>query len=285
MAHKVEITEELKARINQRYQTLVAKSLTTEPAPRADIEAAIANVYRLTGVKKPESFIWVESDVAAADIIRANGQDPSNNNLWGQYDMYWLAKLQVAEEEIGGVIGDQKQMLDCMMVLTKSGPWWPFSKVIVCCDTPELILVNEAGEPHCEDGPAIRYRDGVEYYYIGGHEVSRQTVMAPETLTVDIIKAESNAEARRIMISRYGVEKYIENTQATLIDEDKYFGHPRLLVSLEDGSKWLIGTDGTVGEDGKHRIYHMPVSRMSRSCKEAHSSISGIPESKIGVQS
>ena len=129
---------------------------------------------------------------------------------------------------------------------------------------------------HCEDGPVIEYADGVKIYVIEGHVLNEQIVMAPETLTLEQIDKEENAETKRIMINRYGVSKYMLETEAKQIDVDQLNlegSSMRTLMEDKHGNRWLIGTDGSTG-----RVYHMSVPNNVSTCREAHEAISGIPE-------
>jgi hypothetical protein len=285
---KKEITAELSQQIRDRFNELTKDAFSTEPAPRAEVEEALKRIYVSEGFEIPSKFIWVESDVAAAKYVKEHSGSPYNNSMFGQYDSFWVARIKVADEFVGGVIGsdDDRESIANMEVMTKCGPWWPYDNCVVIMDRPLELHLTKDGSPHNEVGPAIMYRDGVKHWYIGGHKVTEQIVLHPDTLTIEQIKAESNAEVRRVMISRYGVDKYLTATSANIIDKDTYHNHPRLLIELDDRSLWLVGTDGgSLDENGKGRVYHMPVGRGVRTCIKAHESICGFNEGKIGFQS
>jgi len=88
-------------------------------------------------------------------------------------------------------------------------------------DFPERLKVDERNRPHCDNGSSHRWRDGWELYFIHGVRVTEQIVMHPETLTVGQIDSEKNAEVRRIMINRYGANRYMQEGGATMIHQDK----------------------------------------------------------------
>ena len=54
--------------------------------------------------------------------------------------------------------------------------------------------------------------------------VNEQIVRRPETLTVTQMREENNAEVRRIMIERYGEERYIVDSGMKPIAHDEVFG-------------------------------------------------------------
>jgi hypothetical protein len=95
----------------------------------------------------------------------------------------------------------------------------------IISDRPSEIhieTVNGRGRLHNLSGPAKRYRDGWSIYEIHGVRVPAQVIEAPQTLTVEQIRGEQNAEVRRVMIERYGAAKYIEKIGATVIARDEY---------------------------------------------------------------
>jgi hypothetical protein len=141
-------------------------------------------------------------------------------------------------------------------------------------------LVNGRHVAHCEDGPSHQWADGWAIYSIHGVQVPEQVVMAPETLTVDQIKNEKNAEVRRVMRERFGEGKYLIATGAKLIDSDiggsRMDPTPRALLEDGDGDRVLVGTDGGTG-----RTYYMSVDKKHKTCRAAHESLCGFDETQI----
>lgn len=88
----------------------------------------------------------------------------------------------------------------------------------------EPIKMDDQNRPHCDNGPSHRWRDGWSLYHIHGVRVPAQVVMAPETLTVAQIKSENNAEVRRIMIDRYGEDRYIIDSGMRPVAHDETYG-------------------------------------------------------------
>lgn len=66
------------------------------------------------------------------------------------------------------------------------------------------------------------FRDGFCGWYLGGIAVDRRVVMEPETITVQEIQNERNAELRRILLARYGEARYLDDSGAKLLHEDNF---------------------------------------------------------------
>ena len=143
-------------------------------------------------------------------------------------------------------------------------------------------LPNDRYQLHCETGPAVSYPDGWNIYYIHGVAVNEQIVMRPETLTLKQINDEANAEVRRIMVERYGYEKFLRESDAKLVDSCP---DDHALKGLRTAKLWHIGEivmldvlNSTPEPDGTTKRYVIPVDgtlyggKAGRSCHAATAS-------------
>ena len=91
----------------------------------------------------------------------------------------------------------------------------------IVCDFPEILKTIKQGNRyilHNESGPAIRWRDGFEFYYLNGVKVTKEIVMTPaEKLDPRIILTENNAEVRREIIRKIGAEFICKKLEAKTI--------------------------------------------------------------------
>ena len=141
---------------------------------------------------------------------------------------------------------------------------------------PDVLKMLD-GELHCEDGPAVAWGEYEKYYFIRGHEMNRKVIEHPEQLTVDDVREERNAEIRRVILERYGVLRYLKDTNAELVDQDKvpYVGY-RGLYRLDNGEMLFVVPDGST-----KRIYPLWVptdKKIPQTCEEAHASIGGVKQ-------
>jgi len=140
---------------------------------------------------------------------------------------------------------------------------------------------------HCETGPAIRWQDGSQSWWLAGTQVPRHVVEEPATISVDQIRAEQNVEVRRIMRERFGEGRYLRETGAKVIDVDTRQvscaddrGVPRALLEDSEGERWLVGTDHSTA-----RVYYMRAPRDAATCRAAHEALCGYAEDRIVSQS
>ena len=132
---------------------------------------------------------------------------------------------------------------------------------------------------HCEDGPAIRYRDGWGVYVFRGTLLRPHVIEKPDQITLDEIRDEPNAEVRRFIRERFGEGRYLEAISAKLIDVDSVpvdglapggTQITRALLEDDEGRRFLVGSDGST-----RRVYYMEVPAGCRTCQEAYVALSG----------
>ena len=87
-------------------------------------------------------------------------------------------------------------------------------------DFPSVLKVDQNNRPHCDDGPSHLWRDGWALYHWHGVRVTEQIICRPETLTIEQINSESNAEVRRVMVERIGWGRYCEMAGIKVIHRD-----------------------------------------------------------------
>lgn len=166
----------------------------------------------------------------------------------------------------------------------------------IVSDFPERISKDEQNRPHCDDGPSHRWRDGWSLWYVHGVRVTEQIVMRPETLSVQQIDDEQNAEVRRVMIERFGQERYVRESGAKVVHEiaadHKLIGlrTARLLVKPVRDDEPIVMLDmlnSTPEPDGSTRRYMIRIDpnayggKAARDCLAAMASTYRMPEGSM----
>ena len=178
--------------------------------------------------------------------------------------------------------------------------WYPHKDFIIVCERPVHIhreLVDEnitrgwgSHRLHSDNCAAVGFSDGWGIYSIHGVNIpfkQRYIVTNPEQITVDLIEMEENAEVRRVMMERYGYERYIQDCNATVVHamsaDHKIIGlrSARLLVKSIVDDEPVVYVDllnSTPEPDGSVRRYLMRVDpnaydgEASRNCHAAAAS-------------
>ncbi len=74
--------------------------------------------------------------------------------------------------------------------------------------------------------------DGVDLRW-QGVRIDARVILQPETITVPELLGELNAERRRVLLDRFGVSRFMTETEARTLDQDTDPGGPRKLLFVE----------------------------------------------------
>ena len=189
--------------------------LCTDPANRPEAERGIRLCYEIAGLTPPSKIVWYDSPhVMHAAIKQHNPQ-----YVFGQHEAGWLSMYAYFKDVCGLV--DETKKLEGLWLIAKNAGWFaPFEDECHICDRPCLLKRDDEGRLHSTDGPALAYRDRVGIWSIHGVRVKKYVVEAPETITVEDIENEQNAEVRRVKIDQYGYAKYIQDSGAVELHRD-----------------------------------------------------------------
>ncbi|HIA50632.1 MAG TPA: hypothetical protein EYN91_00850 [Candidatus Melainabacteria bacterium] len=99
--------------------------------------------------------------------------------------------------------------------------WWPFDDVCLMVDRPIRLSVDEEGLLHNPIGCALRYRDGWETFAWHGTFVPDRFLEFGIKKDVTHIFYEPNVEIRRMMLEMYGLEAFIKDSGAKVVQRDK----------------------------------------------------------------
>ena len=88
------------------------------------------------------------------------------------------------------------------------------------CDFPEVLKVDENNEPHCEDGPSHRWRDGWSLYHWHGIKVPEAWIMDKYNVDpADVIKCE-DVEQRAAGCEILGWDRMVDHLDRKVLDGD-----------------------------------------------------------------
>lgn len=229
-----ELTDEqdhLMATIAAEYES---KALSGDDShnPRL-IQEGIDFIYGLSDLKPPEIVICSSPAdmVTQAKVEKGNSFDA----LGCGYDSGWTAFYDFFER-IGVPLEKEWNFTTWKNFILNSGVFASllFENVAFVCIRPYVVKRNSAGDLHCVDGPAIAWSDGYSEYALNGVWMEEKIVMTPvEKLDAKTILKEKNAEVRREIVRKVGIEKICRDLDSEILDQ---FGDYELLgLKLGDG--------------------------------------------------
>ncbi|MBM7056941.1 DUF6745 domain-containing protein [Streptomyces durocortorensis] len=176
----------------------------------------------------------------------------------GQHDAAWLAAFDGRGDRLTGLAE----------VARNAGWWWPYERAVVITERPDVLQRDEAGRLDHGEGPALAYGDGFALHAWRGMPVPAAFLAELSSLTPERIRAEENAELRRVMLEYYGYDRYLTESGAEPVHRD------------ETGILWRIALDGdedvvmvevvnsTPEPDGTYRTYWLRVPPATRTARD-----------------
>jgi len=198
--------------------------LSCEPCNFEASKDAAIRAYKVAGLPPPTQFFHATGPINAAEILRDLGLKKTpkgllDNTAWGAHDAGWLAfqdfflrecKLECCEKLIP------------LMDLAENCGWWnPYDTAVIFQDRPKHIKFDPERRLHCEDGPSILYRDGLEVYSWHGTRVPKQWIMDRPSLTPSMALHQENMELRRCACEIIGWARILKELNAKIIDRGK----------------------------------------------------------------
>jgi hypothetical protein len=119
--------------------------------------------------------------------------------------------------------------------------WWPHRDFVIVSERP-IAIHRELRNPritrgwnshrlHAATGPAVSFPDGWALYYWHGVRVSQDIIEAPDAITSQAVLQESNAEVRRVMVERMGLDRFLSQAKAKVLHTDQ--GGKRILHRID----------------------------------------------------
>ncbi|WP_432122266.1 DUF6745 domain-containing protein [Streptomyces sp. S1] len=176
----------------------------------------------------------------------------------GQHDAAWLAAFDGHGERLAGLAA----------VAAHAGWWWPYENVAVVCERPVELHRDEAGRLDRGDGPALAYPDGFALHAWRGMTVSAAFLAGLADLTPERIRAEENAELRRVMLEHYGYDRYLAASGARHEHRDETGALWRIELADDEDVVTVEVVNSTPEPDGTHRTYWLRVPPTTRTARE-----------------
>ncbi|HEY9870990.1 MAG TPA: hypothetical protein V6D08_17625 [Candidatus Obscuribacterales bacterium] len=143
----------------------------------------------------------------------------------GWSSLPWLSQHQYARMCI-----DDRLYLECDSKVLDA--WWAIAAnawafschefVCFVTDRPLALHLDELNRLHHGSKAALEFEDRSKVHAWHGVCVPPRVIEAPEQITVNVIDAERNAEVRRVMLERFGVERYLRECGAERVHDDDF---------------------------------------------------------------
>jgi len=96
------------------------------------------------------------------------------------------------------------------MLCLEAGFSMLFDKVALICEKPVSIYRNSTGQLHRDGSQALSYSDGSGVWALNGVRMQPEYIMTPaEDLTPETVLSETNADIRRELLKKVGIERML----------------------------------------------------------------------------
>ncbi len=149
-----------------------------------------------------------------------------------------------------------------------------YESIAFVCEYPILSRLDAEQRFHDENGPALKFSDDFSVYFWRGRRVNRELIESPQTITIEQIEKEKNVDTRSILIERYGLSRFLQDTGAVKVHEDecgvlyrKAFEHGDTLT--DEPLMVVMVTNSTPEADGTRKQFFLRVPPNVATAREA----------------
>jgi hypothetical protein len=289
------LTPEQIAEFPKYVEKWTAIGLSTERADFDTAEKAVRELYKISGLQQPkvilrmgspysaslggylavhllneifnkknkvESQVWsqVGSQVESQVRSQVESQDSGFGNYRsGQFWASWFAFIAFLRDLCfweNKILERHKH--DEALGLSCGWVWW-HEDVCVISNRPTKINRDEQGRLHSDKECSIQYPDGWGLWTWHGVNVEKYVIESPEKITVDDIEKETNAEVRRVKITRYGQDRYLLDSHAEKIHQDEFGVLYRKEIKDDEPLVMVKVVNSTPEPDGSFKDYFLRV--------------------------
>ena len=144
-----------------------------------------------------------------------------SNSRGGSFWASWCAYISFLRDVVGWR-GSTLDRFEIEEAIIKSCGWvWWHEDVLAISDRPSIIKRDNAGRLHCDDGPAIAYRDGWAVYSWHGVAVPSEWIENKSSLTPAVALTWSNIEQRRAACEMVGWHRIVDELGGVTISKHK----------------------------------------------------------------
>ena len=174
--------------------------------------------------------IWDSVGASVWDSVK----DSVRDSIWGQHDANWLGFYDFFNNVLK--LERQTEKLSGLWTVAQSAGWFiPYENICWISERHNVCKL-EKGKIHNEGGPAIQYPDGFSIWGLNGVRVSQEIAETPfNELDSRLILTEQNAEVRKEIVRKIGIERVCRDLNAECVDKEGEY--ELLLLNLQDGRK------------------------------------------------
>jgi hypothetical protein len=244
----------------------------TEPDPYDDVvvKTWLAIIYAACESPVPDRVEVVDSPYAACRLATAlTGTVVNKLDSVGVGDAGWVARYDAYHRL--GVLTDEEahDVLALRAYLRCAWDHVLLDECAIVVRRPTLLRVDDAGELHSDDGPAIEWADGEREYAHHGTWITEQIALRPRSHTREEYLAIAATEVRRALSERAGWVWVAELLGSAVVDVWTDPGTGLVYELLAYASGKMLRKRSPELQDGSQPWYVEPVHEDLRTARAA----------------
>lgn len=186
------------------------------------------------------------------------------------WDLSWIATTWIGAQQLGRTIPWAHPLFEAYVAGAWSLYWTEDTLYWIAKPVVHVEDVNGGRRLHCEDGAAVE-SDAENLYFWHGVLVPAFAVVRPDWITLDHIHHEENAEVRRVLLERFGFDRYIRDTGALPLHADTFGTLYRIELPGENEPLVVVSMlNSTPEPDGSRKQYVQRVEPELRPLPPGH---------------
>ncbi|NUR57319.1 MAG: hypothetical protein HOV87_01195 [Catenulispora sp.] len=206
-------------------------------------------------------------DQAADNAERIALRIALTHAVHGQFDAAWLPLYEAAGMACG--LGRMARA---------AGWWWPFENAVLLTERPLVLRLDDQGRLHHGAGPALAYPDGFALHSWRGTPLTAEFGARLAATTPELIRAEENAEQRRMMVEHYTPERFLKESGAQPVQHDETGKLWRIEMPGDESIVMVEVVNSSPEPDGTFNVYFLRVPPQTRTAKEGVAWTFGLTE-------
>ncbi|HEY3175656.1 MAG TPA: hypothetical protein VGK94_07835 [Candidatus Polarisedimenticolia bacterium] len=231
--------------------------LDTEEPLRRSVWSILDDVAARAGRKPPALDARDALDAGDGALRRFTSWCIHRTWLWWSWDLSWITTTLIGAQQLGRDIPWARPLFEAYIAGCWMLYWTDDTLYWIAKPTVHVEQVDGWRRLHCEDGPTLE-SDIENLYFWHGVLVPAFVVVRPKWITVKHILGEENAEVRRVMIERYGWDRFLTEA-GTLLHSDGFGDLYRFIPDNDEPITGVVVVNSTHEPDGSFKMYTLQV--------------------------
>lgn len=147
--------------------------------------------------------------------------------------------------------------------------FWVGGDTIHVALRPRKATTDDQNRLHNERGPAFIWNSEMPEYWWHGVRVTERDVLRPESITAGEIRLARNVEYRRVLVERYGYDRYVRDMGGKRLNHQEGIGTLWSCQGVEEEIRVVEVVNSTPEPDGSWKRYWLRVPPDVTSARQA----------------